>query len=86
VVVSIYKNHPYEIVTTMAPAEHSYPCYGVKNVVTGVIEAYIGQLAKAVATADLYAKELKEGITTLEDAFTALLNQQKITDTGGAVN
>lgn len=76
-----YTNHPYEVITTMAPSAHSYSCYGVKNKITGVTEAYIGQLAYAKATADKYARELKEGVASEEETAFKLLAALK--DAGG---
>ena len=69
-----YKNHPYHVVSTMAPAAHSYACYGIKNVVTGVTEAYIGQLAKAKAVADEYASDLKNGIKSEKESVREMLD------------
>jgi len=80
-----HTNHPYAVILTMAPVDNSYVTYGIKNVVTGVVEGYVSQLAKAIALCDLFAKELKEGY--LDDTAQALnllaaLKDLSPTDTG----
>lgn len=72
----IYYNHPYEVVVTVSPSSPTagtYGCYGIKNVVTLVVEAYIGQLARAKLTCDQYARDLKEGLKSDRDEALALL-------------
>ena len=71
--IAIYKNSPYEIVITTAPTEFSYQCYGIKNTDTGVIEAYIGSLAKARLVCDQYAHDLAHGVTDPVDDLVAAL-------------
>lgn len=79
-----YKNHPYVVVSTMAPAAHSYACYGIKNVVTGVTEAFIGQLAKAKAVADEYATDLKNGLKSEKESVKEMLDMlNRLPPTGG---
>lgn len=72
--MEIYTKHPYTLVVTMAPAQYSYGCYGIKNVVTGVVEAYVAQLARAKYFVDLYARELKEGVQAANERVGELLS------------
>ena len=69
-----HRAHPYHVISTMAPAAYSYPCYGVKNTVTGIVEAYIGQLAKAIQIADEYAADLKNGIKSEKQSVMEMLD------------
>lgn len=69
-----HRAHPYHVITTMAPGAHSYACYGIKNTVTGVVEAYIGQLAKAISLADEYAQDLKIGIKSEKQSVIEMLD------------
>lgn len=59
--MTIYTNHPYEVITVESPSTdmRSITVYGVKNISTGVVEAYIGELPKAMSMADALAHELK---------------------------
>lgn len=73
----IYFNSPYEVVISASPAEFPIPCYGIKNVVTGMVEAYIGQLARAKQIADSFAKDLKHGLKSQEDELATLFAKLK---------
>lgn len=70
----IYFNPPYEVVLSACPAEFPIPCYGVLNTVTGMIEAYIGQLARAKNVADQFAKDLRYGIKPEDQALAELMD------------
>lgn len=88
--MNLHTNHPYVVIVTMSPEPNPPMTYGIKNVVTGVTEAYISQLAKAIWCADFYARELKEGIVTDREAALSLVAALKTygEDNGpsGAVN
>lgn len=54
---TFYTAFPYEVVKTISPRtkdEAPVELYGVRNVETGIIEAYISQLAKARFYADQF--------------------------------
>jgi hypothetical protein len=81
----IHKNASYELVIVHAPGPHAQECYGVRNLRTQVVEAYVGQLAHAIRLADKYNKELVEGITepaSIGD-FLAQLGQREPGDSDG---
>lgn len=86
----IYFNSPYEVVKAQSPAEYPIPCYGVLNKDTGVIEAYIGQLARAKQFADQFAKDLREGLKSDEDQLSRIFGALKATPgdfgSGGGLN
>lgn len=92
--LDIHKNGSYEIKVVLEP-EGKYQCYGVQNRQTGVVEAYISQLARAVQIADQFEQDLKRGFPTtqddiklFEDAVVAALQGEKKKDTrgGGGLN
>ena len=56
----IYKNSEYEVIKAMEPIG-KFECYAIKNNTTGVNEAYISQLARAKAIADMFESDLKLG-------------------------
>lgn len=58
---SYYTAHPYEVVKCQSPEKDGISpieVYGVRNTETGVIEAYIAQLAKAKYYADQFQYDL----------------------------
>jgi hypothetical protein len=81
--VKIYFNAPYEIVLAACPGPNSYGCYGIRNNDTGVIEAYIGQLARAKQCADQYAQDLRTGLKSDRDSALELLAALKGAEGGG---
>lgn len=84
----IYKNGTYEIKVVSEP-DGKCRCYGITNRQTGVIEAYISQLAKAMLFADQFEEDLKVGFKTTgegsayESAFIAALTGSKKEPRGG---
>ena len=75
--MELHKNSKYELVIVLEPGE-KYECYGVRNLQTSVIEAYIGQLARAIQIADNFERDLlypvkepngDEFMKALEDVF-----------------
>ena len=56
----IYKNSEYEVIKAREPND-KFDCYGILNLSTGVIEAFISQLARAKAIADMFESDLKLG-------------------------
>lgn len=91
----LYKNGTYRIVVVDEP-EGKYQCYGIENRQTGVVEAFISQLARAMQIADQFEQDLKTGLSTthddmkvFEDALVAALSgdKKKITPrSGGGLN
>ena len=57
--MKIYENVNYHVVICEMAG---IPCYGIENLVTGVIEARCGALAVAKSVADFYDKDLRLGI------------------------
>jgi hypothetical protein len=80
---NIYQNGTYQIVVIWEP-EGKYKCYGIENRQTGVVEAYISQLARAMQIADQFEQDLKRGFPTtaddiklFEDTLVAALTGKK---------
>ncbi len=76
----IYENTVYDLTVVLEP-EGKYRCYGVVNRQTGVVEAYISQLAKAKQIADRFERNLKVGLKDEAEEFKKAL--QEIAHAGG---
>jgi hypothetical protein len=58
----IHRNASYELVIVANPANDRMQCYGVRNLATEVIEAYIPNLATAKHIADEFDLDLRQGL------------------------
>lgn len=66
----IYSNENYELIVVDNPTNERIQSYGVKNLETEVIEAYVNSLAVAKHVADEFDADLREGLDRDSDDDT----------------
>ena len=59
----IYENDTYRLEIRPEPDAGKYNVYAIVNKKFGVTEAYVGQLAKAIALAQQFEVDLREGMS-----------------------
>ena len=77
--MKIYENVNYHVVICEMGG---IPCYGIENLVTGVIEARCRALAVAKYVADFYDKALRLGIDR-EDSLPGSVSLSSLKKAGG---